>query len=392
MVAYMLTLIRNIEVLSPRSLGRRDLLLSREIEYCAPANSLPDELAAEVIDGTELIAAPGFIDGHVHITGGGGEGGFRTRTPEITLTRLTTAGITSVVGTLGTDGTTRTMTNLLAKCYALREEGLSVWCYTGNYHLPVRTATGSVNDDIVLLDPVIGTGEIALSDHRSSQPTLEAFAALAAEARVGGILSGKAGIVNIHLGDGPRRLDYLRRICETTEIPKTQFLPTHINRNQELFAEGLAWAQAGGLIDFTTSSVPQFIEEGEEPAPRALKKALDAGVPVENITFTSDGNGSLPRFDASGNLTGLSVGSPASLYEAVRAAVTEEGVPLEQALQVITANPARILKLPRKGEIREGGAADLVLLDRTSLAIDTVIAGGALMVKKGSPVVRGTFE
>ena len=72
--------------------------------------------------------------------GGGGEGGFSTRTPEATLSDLTTAGVTTVVGTLGTDGIARDMNALLAKARGLEEEGITTYIYTGSYRLPLRTA------------------------------------------------------------------------------------------------------------------------------------------------------------------------------------------------------------------------------------------------------------
>lgn len=79
--------------------------------------------------------------------------------------------MTTIVGCLGTDGCTRTMSNLLAKAKGLEEEGITTYVYTGSYQVPVRTLTGTIMDDIILLEKVVGTGEIALSDHRSSQPS-----------------------------------------------------------------------------------------------------------------------------------------------------------------------------------------------------------------------------
>jgi beta-aspartyl-dipeptidase (metallo-type) len=339
-----------------------------------------------------LIAVPGLIDGHVHMTGGGGEGGFATRTPELVLSDVIRGGVTTVVGCLGTDGVTRSLENLLAKARALDEEGISTFIYTGYYAVPTATFTGSVERDLLLIDKVIGAGEVALSDHRSTQPTFDEVVRLAAEARRGGILSGKAGVVNIHLGDGRRGLSMLRRIIEETEIPPTQFLPTHINRNPELFAEGIAFAQAGGLVDFTTSSVPAFIEDGEVPCSRGLRLMLGAGVNVSQITFTSDGQGSLPVFDANGRFERLGVGRVTSLFAAVREAVIDEGVPLETALQVITSNPARILKLRGKGRLAAGADADVTLLDPKTLEIRGVIAKGRWMMRDGQLVVKGTFE
>jgi beta-aspartyl-dipeptidase (metallo-type) len=263
--------------------------------------------------------------------------------------------------------------------------------YTGHYAVPVHTLTGSIERDLLLVREIIGVGEVALSDHRSTQPTFDEFARLAAEARRGGLLSGKAGVVNIHLGDGPRGLSLLRRLLDETEIPASQFLPTHINRNPALFAEGIAYAQGGGLVDLTTSTVPAYLAAGEVKCSTGLRRMLEAGVDISRVTFSSDGQGSLPDFDAQGQLRGLEVGRVTSLFAEVRDAVLDEGLPLDTALQVATRNPARALKLARKGEIASGADADLVLLDPEGLHIHGVIARGRWMLRDGELLARGTF-
>ena len=336
---------------------------------------------------------PGLIDAHVHILGGGGEGGYRTRTPEIMLSDIICGGVTTVVGCLGTDGTTRTMTNLIAKARGLEEEGITAYIYTGSYQIPVRTLTGSVADDLILLDKVIGTGEIAISDHRSSQPTYEEFARIVADTRVGGILSGKAGIVNIHMGDGREQLDYLRRLLRESQIPASNMLPTHINRNKSLMSDGIDYARRlGGYIDLTTSSDPDFLDPDEVKASAGLKMALDAGVDAGHITFSSDGQGSLPVFDEKGNFRHLGVGKVSSLYREMKDAVLKDGVRLADALKTVTSNPAFLLKLKGKGRITEYADADLVLSASDTLEIDTVIAGGETVVSGGEVLKRGTFE
>ena len=385
-------LLRNADIFMPAPFGRADLLLAGgRIVRLEPNIRVPGPYC-EAVDASALLAVPGLIDGHVHITGGGGEGGFATRTPELVLSEVIRGGVTTVVGCLGTDGVTRSLESLLAKARGLDEEGISTFIYTGYYAVPTTTLTGSVERDLLLVDKVIGVGEVALSDHRSTQPAFDEFAHLAAEARRGGILSGKAGIVNIHMGDGRRGLSMLRRIIEETEIPPTQFLPTHINRNPDLFAEGIAFAKAGGLVDLTTSSVPAYIEDSEVRCGRGLRLMLDAGVSVSQITFTSDGQGSLPVFDAHGRFERLGVGRVSSLFAAVREAVLDEGVPLETALQVVTSNPARILKLRGKGGLAAGADADLTLLDPKSLEVRGVIAKGRWMMRDGELTVKGTFE
>ena len=387
----MLTLLKHVEVYAPEREGRCDLLLGGgRILRMEPDIRIPRRYA-EVIDGRNHLAVPGFIDGHVHLMGGGGEGGFATRTPELPLADAIAGGVTTVVGCLGTDGITRSMPGLLAKARGLEEEGLSTYLYSGSYGLPLRTLFPTLEEDLLHLDKVIGAGEVALSDHRSSQPTFEAFAALVGEARRGGMLSGKAGLVHVHMGDGVRGLEFLRRVLAETEIPPTQMLPTHINRNARLFEEGLAYAKAGGFVDVTTSTLPSYLQAGEVPCPKALRRLLEAGVDPGHITFTSDGQGSLPDWDEAGRLRGISVGRVTSLFAAVRQAVQEEGIPLETALRVITANPARLLKLRGKGRLAPGQDADVVLLDAKDLQVRTVIAKGRLLMKGGKALVKGIY-
>ncbi|MED5243870.1 MULTISPECIES: beta-aspartyl-peptidase [Priestia] len=390
----MLTLIKNAEVYAPQHLGKKDILLADSkiilIKDCI--DHVNTSIPIDVVDAANHIIAPGFIDSHVHIIGGGGEGGYKTRTPELMLTDATTAGVTTIVGVLGTDGTTRRMENLLAKARGLEEEGISCFIHTGSYQIPVKTLTNSIEEDLILIDKIIGVGEIAISDHRSSEPTFEELVKVATAARNGGILSGKAGTLEIHVGDGERKLSLLNQIADKTDLPIRQFHPTHINRNEELFKEGIQFAKRGGYVDFTTSTIPHFLEEGEVKCSKGLRIMLEEKVAIDSITFSSDGNASLPFFDDNGDYKGLQVGKVSSLFQEVRDAVLEESVPLETALQVITSNPARVLKLSNKGHIQPGKDADLVLLNKETLTIKTVFAQGKVMVKDGVPVVKGTFE
>lgn len=387
-------LIKQAKVYAPEFLGVLDVLIGGG-KILKISDHLPAEEAydVKVIHGDGKILMPGLIDGHVHILGGGGEGGAKTRTPAIMLSDITTGGVTTVVGCLGTDGCTRTMSGLLAKAKGLEEEGITTYVYTGSYQVPVRTVTGNIMDDVVLLDKVIGTGEIAISDHRSSQPTKEEFAKIVADTRVGGILSGKAGVVNVHMGDGKEKLEFLRYVLENTMIPPTQMLPTHINRSLVLMEDGIDYAKTlGGCIDLTTSSDPEFLDPEEVKASCGLKMALDAGVSPEQITFSSDGQGSLPVFHKDGSFAGLGIGKVTSLYREMRDAVLKDGVSLENALKTVTSNPARLLKLEQKGKIREHADADLVLAEETTLKINSVFAKGVLMISEGEVLVRGTFE
>jgi len=294
----MITIIKNGEVYAPEYIGKKDIIIAGgKIEAIVENITIPQNFApVKVINAEGKLVFPGFIDAHVHIIGGGGEGGFKTRTPEIHLSDIVVGGITTVVGCLGTDGVCRDLKALLAKSRGLEEEGISTYIYSGSYAIPVSTITNSCKSDIMLIDKVIGIGEVAISDHRSSQPTYEEFIKVVADARVGGLLSGKAGVVNVHLGYGDRRLQYLVRMIKETEIPIKQVIPTHINRSTSLFEAGIEFAKLGGIIDITTSSDPDHLEKDEVKASTALKIALERGIPVEQIQFTSDGQGSLPIF------------------------------------------------------------------------------------------------
>lgn len=390
----MIKIINNVQLYSPDYQGKKVIVLANDkIEGVYDKLDIPKNfLDIEVLDGDGLIAVPGFIDSHIHIMGAGGEAGFNSRTPEIQLSECIKAGTTTAVGCIGTDGITRNLRALLAKANALEEEGISTYCYTGSYDIPVITETGSIKSDIVLLSKVIGVGEVALCDHRSSQPTYEAFLKVVADARVGGLLTSKAGIVNVHLGNGNKRLEYLLKMKEESEIPFNQVLPTHVNRVEELFLEAIKYAKDGGFVDLTTASDPEHLEQDEVKASHGLKRMLDEGVPLEQITFSSDGNGSLPIFNEDKQIVGMTICLPQSLYREFRDAVLIEGIPLEKVLYVTTKNVANILKLQNKGVIEKGKDGDILLLEKDTLDIDTVIAKGRILMRNKDLKVKGTFE
>ena len=388
----MLTILRDALVYAPAPLGRCDVLIGGgQIvaigEPGAALPALPAALADEVdVAGARLI--PGLIDGHVHVTGGGGEAGFASRVAPITLVELTLAGITTVVGLLGTDGTTRTVADLVARTLGLRADGLSAWCYTGSYQCPPHTLTGTVRGDIVFVDPIVGVGELAISDHRSSQPTFDELVRVAADCHVAGLTSGKAGHVHLHLGDGDRGLALVRRAVTETELPARVFQPTHVNRNRRLFDEALALATAHGVpIDVTAFPAD---DDGVDAADAIARGLATPGFPAARLTCSSDGAGCLPVFDRDGALVEMDVGRPATLL-ATLAALLADGHPLERVLPVFTANVAGQLRLPGKGRIAVGADADLVVLDERAGARD-VMARGRWLVRGGRPTAVGLVE
>lgn len=387
------TLLKNAHVIAPEDLGVKDILVAGEkIAMIGEGLSLPAVYDCEVVDCKGNYVVPGFIDSHVHLIGGGGEGGYATRTPEIQLTDITTSGVTTVLGLLGTDGVTRHVASLLAKARGLEDEGITAYIYSGSYEIPTPTITGSVRNDIILIDKVIGTGEIAMCDHRSSQSPKEAYQQITAEARVGGMLSGKAGVVNMHLGDGEDGLKMLYEITKNGEIPKTQIIPTHVNRNKRLFKEAIEWAKQGGIMDVTSSVSPESGSSYSVKSSEAVKQALEAGVNIENITMSSDGNGSMPIFDEAGNNIGVGVASQISILNEFRDMVQKENIAITDAIKIITSNIAKFTKLyPRKGCLANNSDADILVLDK-DLQLQHVWARGTHMVENGKPIVFGTFE
>ncbi|WP_353892403.1 beta-aspartyl-peptidase [Proteinivorax hydrogeniformans] len=392
----MITLVKGGEVYSPEKLGQKDILTVGGKVAC-----IKDEISLGEIENNELVEVidargkyvfPGFIDGHVHITGGGGEGGFATRTPEIQLTDITTAGITTVIGCLGTDGFTRNMTDLLAKARVLNEEGITAYILSGSYKIPVVTLTGEVEKDIILIPEVLGVGEIALSDHRSFEPSISELKKLVAEVRVSAMLSGKKGAVNVHLGDGRKMFEDIWKVINETEIPPSHFIATHGNRKEEVFNEGLKFMKHGGFLDLTTSTIKKFLESGEVKCSRALRLIHEQNIPFDNLTLSSDGQGSLPNFSESGEYLGLKVGGVKSLYQEVKEAILKEDVPIEKAISTITKNPAVAYGLKDKGELSKGKDADITIVDKPTCEIETVISKGKTLVKEKEILVKGTFE
>ncbi|MHC4408354.1 MAG: beta-aspartyl-peptidase [Planctomycetota bacterium] len=382
-------LLSNAELFAPEEMGLCHLLVCGErvawIGHDLP--EMPDsfEVRMRDLEGRRLV--PGLVDCHAHLIGGGGEAGYETRVPPPALTHYTTAGITSVVGLLGTDDVTRSLASLVATARGLEAEGLSAWCYTGSYRVPPKTITGTVRGDIVLIDRIVGAGEIAISDHRSSQPTLDEILRLASEAHVAGIMTGKAGTLHLHLGDGERGLSLIEEALRTAEIPARVYHPTHVNRRKPLFEEALDLARRGCTIDVTAAPPSS---DAEWSAAEAWHRYTDDDLPAGRLTISSDGGGCLPEFDDEGRPTGLGVARPQSLTDTV-AELLEAGFSPAEVLPAFTSNPAGLLRLPRKGRIAAGADADLVVLDHEHRVLD-VMARGRWHLLDGQAVVHGTFE
>ncbi|MCL4124289.1 UNVERIFIED_CONTAM: hypothetical protein GTU68_051558 [Idotea baltica] len=366
-------------------MGKKDILIADK-KIILIGNNLDafKNKDVTIIDAKNKIVTPGFIDQHIHINGAGGKQGFAGMTPEINLSELIACGTTTVNGLLGTDGTARSLKGLYAKAKALEQEGISAYMFCGYYGVDSLTITGSIKDDMTFIDNVLGC-KIAISDVRSSYPTAQELIRKVNAVMVGGFLSQKKGILHVHLGNLDSKLDPLFELVEKYQFPIEHISPTHIGRTKALFDEGIKFAKMGGIIDITTGA-SQYI------APyKSVLYALEQGVSIENITFSSDGNAGLTKFDENKKPIGVRKAPFDKNLEETILLIKNGGLPIEEALKLITTNPARNLGLIYKGKIEAGCDADLCFFDE-NLKLTDVFANGKQMMKNTEIIVKGTFE
>ena len=380
----MLTLIKNANLYAPQYLGMNDVLLADDkIAYINRKIEITG-VPLEVIDAAGRNVTPGFIDQHVHITGGGGQDGYASLVPDIPMSELASCGTTTVVGLLGTDGFVKELTTLYAKTKALDDDGLSAYMLTSYYGLPPKTLMSCVADDLIFIDKVIGC-KLAMSDDRCAFPTEQEILRLINQVRLGGFTSGKRGILHIHLGALPEGITALLSIARQYPTLIPYLSPTHLIRTEDLFLQAIEFARMGGMVDFSTGGT-------KFDAPhRCVIKALEAGVPLDRITFSSDGRGGVRRINPD---TGETTYRPAPLHlnlQEMKLLVTEKLLPLEEALTLITSNPAHNLKLHHKGRIAVGSDADLCFLD-DKLVLTDVIARGKVIMQAGELKRKGRYE
>ena len=385
-------LIKKADVYAPRHLGQKDVLVVGE-KIAVVADQIPDSVTEQfagmgedikVLNGEGKILIPGLIDSHVHITGGGGEGGFRTRTPELHVTEMVRAGITTVLGLLGTDGITRSVENLYAKTASLNEEGVSAYMLTGAYGYPSPTITGEADRDIIFIREVLGV-KLAISDHRAPNVSVQELISLASKTRVAGMLGKKPGAITLHMGNDQAGLSPVFEALKRSSLPVGILRPTHVNRRAALVEEGYELLKMGGYVDYTCAM------DGGRAYGECIAEAKRRGIPTEHITISSDGHGSWSRYGEDGTLLEIGVSGIDSLHKEIKNMVENLGMGLEEALPYVTTHVARALMIDeKKGSIKKSADADMVLLTK-DLEIDSVIARGKVMMEEKELLYQGTY-
>ena len=383
----MFRLIKNAHVYSPKDLGIKDILLWEDrVIKIGEELKIPEGFEGETQDYSGKIIIPGLVDTHVHITGGGGEGGFTSRTSEITVEEIAEAGVTTLVGVLGTDGYARRVEDVLIKCMALREEGFDCYFLTGSYTLPLTTMRGSVAEDIIFNEYCLGTDEVAHCDHRGSLLRYEEFTRIAADTRNGARLAGIKGVLNIHLGNYENPSDFFIKACEEDITFRPLILPTHVTRKDSVFMSCLKFLEYGGQIDITAGSKAK--KRREFGSVEALEYIYNKYGSLDRVSMTSDGNGSAPVWDKLGNMIGMGKGSCKVLLSDLKKAAKRGTVPFEEILRTITSTPATIYGLKNSaGTIVENGTANFAVLNEDLDLAETILNGKTLWLK-GKGVVK----
>jgi N-acetylglucosamine-6-phosphate deacetylase len=149
-----------------------------------------------------------------------------------------------------------------------------------------------------------------------------------------------------------------------------------------------------GLLEFALSEpdiVCELIADGHHVSPTLMKMLYRAKGP-EKICLVTDATAGagLPegiKFSLAGRTCVVEegvclladrsalAGSAARMIDLVRTMVNQVGVPLPEAVAMASANPARTLGLPAKGNLEVGADADLVVFSPEFVVQQTFVAG-----------------
>ena len=389
----MFKLIKNAEIYAPEPKGVKDILICGEkIIKIAENISPPTELPCEALDYTGKIVYPGFIDNHVHLIGADDGQGPMGRTHDIAWNDIVESGTSTVVGCLGSSRFVRSLQSLYIKTLELDMMGLSTYMYTGSFVIPPPTLTGEIRKDVYLIPKVIGL-KTAISDTTTNHHTWRDLSNIASELFYGASIANKHAVLHVHVGRQRTRMDRIFELIDNTGINPARVIPTHINRRDpDVIEQAVEYTKMGGIVDL--SSLMRK-EEGTLTGLKpdlAVKRMLDEGAVLENLTMSSDGNVPQPIRDERMKQVGRYI-APLDLNRREIRDMANNGVcSFSDALKIMTTNVAKALGI-KKGMIEEGYDADLVIANNTrNMRVEQVFARSKQVVRDGEAIWKTHFQ
>ncbi|MBD3172108.1 beta-aspartyl-peptidase [Candidatus Bathyarchaeota archaeon] len=389
----MFNLIKDGHIYSPEDIGVKDILiLGEKILKIEEDIKPPTGYNCETIDASDKIIYPGFVDGHVHLIGADDGQGPVGRTSDIAWKDIVESGTTTVVGCLGSSRFARTLDRLYIKTLELEMMGISTYIYTGSFVIPPPTLTGEIRKDVYLVPKVIGL-KTAISDPTTNHHTWRDLADIASEVLYGSSIADKHAVIHVHVGRQDTRMDRIFELIDNMGIDPVRIIPTHINRRKpDVMEQAIEYTKMGGIVDL--SSLMRR-EEGTMTGLKphlAVKRMLEEGAKLENMTMSSDGNVPQPIRDEKMNQTGRYIAPLDLNRREIRDMTNNQVCSFSDALKIMTANPARALGI-EKGRITEGYDADLVIADCIeNLRVEHVFARGRQVVKNGESTWKTHFQ
>lgn len=388
------TLLTGGTVFAPDELGTADILsVSGGIaSISAPGALAPDAVSdilgdVSIIDCTGSLVMPGLVDSHLHILGGGGGQGFDTRIPELPADAILEAGITTCVGMPGVDTISKPPTALLARAAALNQQGVRAVAMAGGFHWPAPTVTGDLFRDLYALPQLVGV-KVALGERIATAPGVAELARLLSELEWLAGATGRAALLHAHLGTRNSAAVLIREALHHSGAAPERVHLTHANYTRDTLAAAIELGGLGCLIDVNPLLNPDRVAGSVDPVD-AVRQLLDAGIPVERLTLSTDGNASVPRVTPSGTRETFSY--QLGLLGTVRDLVASGVVGVASAISLVTRNPARALRLNPVGTLAVDAPADLLVTD-SGFSVRHVISGGELVVRDGRAVSPSQFR